>query len=149
RAELIRAGHTFHTRSDTEVVLEGYKRWGPAVAERLNGMFAFAVWDARAQRLVLVRDRLGIKPLYYHHYDGGLLFGSEPKAILANPLFSAELDTTGIAELFVVATAPTPSNGVFRGLHQVQPGYVVTFDQYGLRTTPYWNLTAVEHPDDP
>ncbi|OHT89020.1 asparagine synthase (glutamine-hydrolyzing) [Mycobacteroides saopaulense] len=148
RAELIRAGHTFRTRSDTEVVLEGYKRWGPAVAERLNGMFAFAVWDARAQRLVLVRDRLGIKPLYYHHYDGGLLFGSEPKAILANPLFPAELDTTGIAELFVVATAPTPGNGVFRGLSQVEPGHVVAFDRQGLRSTAYWSLSAVEHHDD-
>ncbi|OSC40648.1 asparagine synthase (glutamine-hydrolyzing) [Mycobacterium decipiens] len=148
RAELIGAGHTFRTRSDTEVILEGYKRWGPAVAEHLNGMFAFAIWDDAAQRLVLVRDRLGIKPLYYHYYGSGLIFGSEPKAVLANPIFVPELDASGLAEVFAVATAPTPGHGVFCGLNQVKPGHVLTIDRAGLRSTAYWSLTAVDHRDD-
>ncbi|MFF0452909.1 asparagine synthase (glutamine-hydrolyzing) [Nocardia africana] len=145
RAELIRLGHRFRTRSDTEVVLEGYRQWGPALAERLNGMFAFAVWDHRTSELTLVRDRLGIKPLYYHAYDSGIIFGSEPKAILANPLFTAELDSTGIAELFCVATAPTPGHGVYRGLRQVQPGTIVQYSRRGLREVRYWSLPAREH----
>ncbi|MFD9664818.1 asparagine synthase (glutamine-hydrolyzing) [Rhodococcus sp. NPDC059968] len=147
RSELIRLGHRFRTRSDTEVVLEGYRQWGPALAERLNGMFAFAVWDQRTSELTLVRDRLGIKPLYYHAYDGGIIFGSEPKVILANPLFTAELDTTGIAELFALATAPTPGHGVYRGLRQVEPGTIVQFSRDGLREVRYWSLPALEHRD--
>src|SRR5262249_43591218 len=82
-AELVARGHAFRTTSDTEVVLRGYLEWGDAVAERLNGMYAFGLWDTRRQALVLVRDRLGIKPLYWYRTGGGVLFGSEPKAILA------------------------------------------------------------------
>src|SRR5215813_3848787 len=86
RAELIAAGERFATESDTEVVLRGYLRWGEGLAERLNGMYAFAIWDARTRKLVLIRDRLGIKPLFIYRTADGVLFGSEPKAILTNPL---------------------------------------------------------------
>ncbi|GAP46474.1 asparagine synthase [Streptomyces azureus] len=86
RGELTTRGHRFTTDSDTEVVLRGHLEWGDAVAERVNGMYAFAVWDGRTDRLVLIRDRMGIKPLYYHPTPDGVLFGSESKAILANPL---------------------------------------------------------------
>jgi asparagine synthase (glutamine-hydrolysing) len=85
RDELMQLGHQFKTRSDTEVVLRGYLQWGDRVAERLNGMFAFAIWDVRTEELFLVRDRLGVKPLYYYPTADGVLFGSEPKAILAHP----------------------------------------------------------------
>src|SRR4051812_46420095 len=81
RAELAAKGHRFRTRSDTEVVLHGYLEWGAGVADRLNGMYAFAIWDDRDQELLLVRDRLGVKPLYYYPLRDGVLFGSEPKAI--------------------------------------------------------------------
>ena len=93
RAELTARGHRFRTRSDTEVVLRAYLEWGEALADRLNGMFAFAIWDARDEELLLVRDRMGIKPLYYYPTPDGVLFGSEPKAILANPLRRAGRST--------------------------------------------------------
>src|SRR5687768_9261090 len=76
RAELEAAGHVFRTRSDTEIIVHGYEQWGAAAVERFRGMFAFAVWDARARRLLLARDRLGVKPLYYAPLADGLVFGS-------------------------------------------------------------------------
>jgi asparagine synthase (glutamine-hydrolysing) len=85
RVELTGRGHRFDTRSDTEVVLHAYLEWGEALAERLNGMYAFAVWDSRRSKLIMIRDRLGVKPLYYYPTSDGVLFGSEPKAILAHP----------------------------------------------------------------
>lgn len=85
RSQLISLGHRFRTNSDTEVVLHGYAEWGEHVAEQLDGMFAFAVWDEGEQKLVMVRDRLGVKPLYYQSTHSGVLFGSEPKALLAHP----------------------------------------------------------------
>ena len=94
------AGERFTTSSDTEVVLRGYLRWGEALAERLNGMYAFAIWDGRTRKLVLIRDRMGIKPLYYYRTADGVLFGSEPKAILANPLARRTVDADGLRELF-------------------------------------------------
>lgn len=112
RSELLRRGHRFRTRSDTEVVLHGYLEWDEAVAERLNGMFSFAVWDARADKLVMIRDRLGVKPLYFSSTDDGVLFGSEPKAILANPLADRAVDLDGLREL--VSFTQTPGGAVVR-----------------------------------
>nr|WP_256788717.1 hypothetical protein [Frankia sp. AvcI1] len=86
RGELVRRGHTLHTRSDTEVVLHAYLEWGDLLVDRLEGMYAFAVWDERAGRLLLVRDRLGVKPLFYAEIPGGVVFGSEPKALFCHPL---------------------------------------------------------------
>ncbi len=95
RDQLSARGHVFRTGSDTEVVLNAYLEWGPDLARHLNGMFAFAVWDERSQELVLVRDRLGVKPLYYAVRGSAVLFGSEPKAILANPLVDPRIDLDG------------------------------------------------------
>src|SRR5258706_11186956 len=86
REQLRQKGHRFRTSSDTEVVLMAYLEWGEHLCEHLNGMFAFGVWDSREDKLILARDRLGIKPLYYFQTNDGVLFGSEPKAILANSL---------------------------------------------------------------
>ncbi|GII85883.1 asparagine synthetase B [Sphaerisporangium siamense] len=147
RAELAARGHGFGTRSDTEVVLRAYLEWGEAAVERLNGMFAFAIWDARTQELLLARDRLGVKPLYYAVAGDRLLFGSEPKVLLAGPL-RAEVDAEGLAELFAVPTAPTPGRTVYRGMEQLRPGHVVRFSRSGVRTTRYWTLSSHPHPDD-
>jgi asparagine synthase (glutamine-hydrolysing) len=100
RAVLIRRGHHFRTKSDTEVVLHAYLEWGEALAERLNGMYAFAIWDSREDKLVMLRDRMGIKPFYYYETPDGVLFGSEPKAILANPGAEHTVTLDGIRELF-------------------------------------------------
>jgi asparagine synthase (glutamine-hydrolysing) len=146
REELGGRGHRFDTDSDTEVVLHAYLEWGEAMAERLNGMYAFAIWDARTGELVMVRDRMGIKPLYYSPTLDGVLFGSEPKAILANPLAEHTVTLDGLRELF--ASVKTPGQAVWDGMREVEPGTVVTVDARGLRTTRYWTLRTQEHVDD-
>lgn len=145
REELRRRGHRFDTDSDTEVVLHGYLEWGLQVAERLNGMYAFAVWDARDEALHLVRDRMGIKPLYYAPTRAGVMFGSEPKAILANPAFARNVGPEGIRELF--AFVKTPGQAVWDDMAEVEPGTTVTFDRNGSRTHRYWSLPVHEHTD--
>ncbi|HEX4700780.1 MAG TPA: asparagine synthase (glutamine-hydrolyzing), partial [Pseudonocardiaceae bacterium] len=146
RDELRKRGHRFRTESDTEVVLHGYLEWGASVAEHLNGMYAFAIWDARDEKLVMVRDRMGIKPFYYYPTPNGVLFGSEPKAILANPLAAREIDPDGLRELFMFSK--TPGAAVWSGMREVVPGTVVTVDHNGLREHVYWQLTSRPHPDD-
>jgi asparagine synthase (glutamine-hydrolysing) len=146
RQELRSRGHQFRTDSDTEVVLRGYLEWGDAVAERLNGMYAFAVWDARGQKLVMIRDRMGIKPFYYYQTADGVLFGSEPKAILANPLARRRVGVEGLRELTIFTKAP--GQAVWEGMREVVPGTVVTVDRGGLRERTYWRLAANEHTDD-
>ncbi|RYZ02149.1 MAG: asparagine synthase (glutamine-hydrolyzing) [Myxococcales bacterium] len=145
RRELATLGHRFDTESDTEVVLRAWEQWGRSAPPRLNGMFAFAVWDTREQQLVLVRDRLGVKPLYYYQTPTGVLFGSEPKAILANPLASAELDEDGMREL--LAFNKTPGEGVFRGMREVRPGHVVTIRAGQVSEHAYWKLESRPHTD--
>lgn len=146
RGELSARGHRFATDSDTEVVLRGYLEWGDAVAERLNGMYAFAVWDGRTDRLVLIRDRMGIKPLYCHPTPDGVLFGSEPKAILANPLARRRVGLDGLRELFTMVK--TPGHAVWEGMREVEPGTVVTVDRTGVRRRVYWELRTLPHTDD-
>ncbi|MEU5091812.1 asparagine synthase (glutamine-hydrolyzing) [Streptomyces sp. NPDC021356] len=146
RADLTARGHRFTTDSDTEVVLRGYLEWGDAVAERLNGMYAFAVWDGRHDKLVMIRDRMGIKPFYYYPTPDGVLFGSEPKAILANPLARRRVTLDGLRELFTFVK--TPGHAVWDGMREVEPGTVVTVDRGGLRARAYWRLETRPHPDD-
>ncbi|MFJ6904583.1 asparagine synthase (glutamine-hydrolyzing) [Streptomyces griseoluteus] len=146
RRELTDRGHRFTTDSDTEVVLRGYLEWGDTVAERLNGMYAFAVWDGRDDKLVMIRDRMGIKPFYYHPTADGVLFGSEPKAILANPLVRPRVTLDGLRELFTMVK--TPGHAVWDGMREVEPGTVVTVDRSGPRTRVYWRLETRPHTDD-
>lgn len=146
RAELTQRGHRFRTQSDTEVVLEAYLEWGEDFVSRLNGMYAFAIWDARRDELLLVRDRMGIKPLYYYPTPNGVLFGSEPKAILANPLAERVVDADGLRE--ILSFVKTPECAVFRGMYEVRPGQVVKVRREGLSKRRYWRLEAHEHTDD-
>ncbi|AUH51817.1 asparagine synthase (glutamine-hydrolyzing) [Chromobacterium sp. ATCC 53434] len=146
RRELEGLGHAFRTRSDTEVVLRAYLQWGEALTARLNGMYAFAVWDARAERLLLVRDRMGVKPLYYYQTADGVLFGSEPKAILAHPEAQRRVSADGLREMLDLVK--TPEAAVFAGMREVRPGQTITVDRAGLRKHRYWQLEAREHADD-
>ena len=148
RRELEGFGHVFATKSDTEVLLRAWLHWGVDCLPRLNGMFAFAIWDAARQELFLVRDRLGVKPLCFVPTPDGVLFGSEPKAILAHPEFRAELDAEGISELLAPPGTRTPGHGVYRGLREVRPGYLVRINRAGLTTRAYWELEARPHTDD-
>lgn len=109
-------------------------------------MYAFAVWDGRHDKLVMIRDRMGIKPFYYHPTPDGVLFGSEPKAILANPLVRPRVRLDGLRELF--ALVKTPRHAVWDGMHEVEPGTVVTVDRSGLQRHVYWQLETRPHTDD-
>lgn len=146
RQELEGLGHTFKTSSDTEVVLHAYLQWGSAFVDRLNGMYAFAIWDARSQELLLIRDRMGIKPLYYQPMPDGVLFGSEPKAIMASGLVDPVVDLDGMREVF--ASIKTPGMAYFRGMKEVKPGHFVRVRPEGVTEHRYWALESVEHTDD-
>ncbi|MFF2731548.1 asparagine synthase (glutamine-hydrolyzing) [Streptomyces sp. NPDC058008] len=145
RSDLVSRGHRFRTRSDTEVVLRGYLEWGEGVVDKLNGMFAFAVWDVRSQELLLVRDRMGVKPLYYYPTADGVLFGSEPKTILAHPGIPRRINTDGLRELLDMVK--TPEHAIFTGMHEVRPGHTVRVRREGLVKRCYWALEAHEHTD--
>ncbi|WP_447040956.1 asparagine synthase (glutamine-hydrolyzing) [Streptomyces sp. DSM 118878] len=145
RTQLSALGHRFTTRSDTEVVLRAYLQWGPALADRLEGIYAFAVWDTRRQELVLVRDRMGVKPLYYAQTPTGILFGSEPKAILAHPAFKAEVDADGLRD--ILSVAKVPGHAMFRGMREVPAGCTVRVNRAGLTENRYWRLRVAEHTD--
>jgi asparagine synthase (glutamine-hydrolysing) len=146
RAELRGYGHQFRTSSDTEVVLHAYLEWGESFVDRLNGMYAFGLWDEAAQVLLLVRDRLGVKPLYYQAVPDGVVFASEPKGILAHPSASATVDLDGLRES--LSLVKTPGHGGYRDLREVRPGHVLRVDVTGTRDRRYWSLVPREHTDD-
>jgi asparagine synthase (glutamine-hydrolysing) len=146
RDDLVKRGEKFVTSSDTEVVLRGYLQWGEAVADRLNGMYGFAIWDSRVRRLVMIRDRMGIKPFYFYPTPDGVLFGSEPKAILANPLVKRIVDIDGLREMMV--QVKTPKHAVWKNMQEVEPGTIVTVDANGVRERTYWRLESKVHLDD-
>lgn len=148
RRELEQQGHTFRSYSDTEVLLVSFIEWGPACVERLNGIFAFGIWDEANQSLFLARDRLGVKPLFYTQRGGTLLFASELKALLAHPAVPPEIDAEGLAEIFVMGPGRTPGCGVFRGVAELKPGYGLVYDRNGLHLHRYWNLESKPHEDD-
>ncbi|MDQ7977994.1 asparagine synthase (glutamine-hydrolyzing) [Paraburkholderia sp. SARCC-3016] len=145
REMLQKRGHTFRTKSDTEVVLRAYLEWGEACAERFVGMFAFAIWDVREARLLLVRDRLGVKPLFYRPFGRGVLFGSEPKAILAHPQMRPRVGLDGLRRALSVTRLP--GDAIYDGMHEVKPGHIVRVSRDELTEHCYWKLEAREHTD--
>jgi len=148
RRELKDRGHSFRGYSDTEVLLTAYMEWGPDCLSRLNGIFAFAVWDEGRQTLFMARDRLGVKPLFYTQKGSSFIFGSELKAILANPRIRAEIDGEGLAEIFALGPARTPGHGVFRGIAELRPGHYVTVSRNRIEISRYWRLESRMHRDD-
>ncbi|MDQ4088945.1 MAG: asparagine synthase (glutamine-hydrolyzing), partial [Actinomycetota bacterium] len=138
RSDLRARGHKLTTEGDTETIAHLAEDLEPAeVARSLDGMFAFAVWDDRRRRLVLGRDRLGKKPLYYWHDGGRLVFASEIKAVLAHPLVSRDLDPGAIPAYLTFGYVPTPRT-FFAGINSVPPGHVLTLDAEGLALERYW-----------
>jgi asparagine synthase (glutamine-hydrolysing) len=149
RAELERLGAVFRTTSDTEVLLEAFRAWGEACLDRLSGMFAFAIWDAREQRLFCARDRAGEKPFYYATTDGSFVFASELKSLLLWPGFRRELDYEALADFFVLGCVADPRT-IWRGARKLAPGHALAVDlgPEGARVgTPrqWWDL--VFEPD--
>ncbi len=118
---------------------------GENFVDRLNGMYAFAIWDRRQESLLLIRDRMGVKPLYYYPTADGVIFGSEPKALLANPSVPRRVRADGLRE--ILEMVKTPGHAVFHGMYEVLPGEVVRVDRRGLTRRRYWRLEAREHAD--
>ncbi len=148
RDELKAAGFGFGTRSDTEVLLKAYCYYKESCAEKLNGIFAFAVYEETAHRLFLCRDRVGVKPLFYHRYPGGLVFGSEIKAILNSGTVQPKIGEEGLYELFFLGPARTPGNGVFKGIDELLPGEYAVYENDNLHKSRYFTLTAHPHEDN-
>ena len=139
RDELAPRGRRFATRSDTEVLLRAWEEWGEACVERLRGMVAFAIWDARRRRLVLARDRLGKKPLYYWHRDGLLVFASEPKSLLRHPAVGRALDPIALEHYAAFGYTPA-ARSIFDGIAKLPPGHVATLADGALTLRRYWTL---------
>lgn len=148
RQELIARGYTFQGHSDTEVLLAAYMEWGPACTERLNGIFAFAVWDDAAQTLFLARDQLGVKPLFYTRRNNAIIFASEIKALLTHPAVPAQVDAEGLAEVFLMGPGRTPGHGIFRGVKELKPGWWLLAKRHSLQLRQYWSLVSAPHTDD-
>ncbi len=145
--DLTAAGYTFTTTSDTEVILNAYLCYGPEFVSRLNGIFAFAIWDETNEQLLLYRDRAGIKPHFYTVKDGTLVFGSEPKALFKHPDIRPAIDKNSLLELLAIGPARTSGNGVFKGVREVLPGHYMVFSRDGLADHLYWDLISREHAD--
>lgn len=150
RALLETRGHVFTGRSDTEVLLHAYAEWGASCVDRFNGIFAFAVWAARAGKLFLARDRCGVKPLFYAQTDDSLIFGSEIKTLLAHPAVPPRVDAQGLAEVLLLGPGRVPGSGVFQNVHELLPGQYALYeaDSGRLLLHRYWRLVDHEHPDD-
>ena len=148
RQQLIAAGWAFETQTDTEVILVAYLEYGPEFVTRLNGIFAFAIWDPIKEQLFLYRDRSGIKPLFFSRQHDQLLFASEIKGILACPGMKARLDHQGMNEIFSIGPARTYGCGVFQGIEEVLPGHYLVFTPDELKQICYWKLESHPHEDN-
>jgi asparagine synthase (glutamine-hydrolysing) len=145
RRELQALGHTFRTRADTEVIVHGYEVWGERVLDRLNGMFGFALWDGRARRLLLVRDRLGIKPLYWTRLADGIAFASELKALLRHPGVERRLDPEALRQYLAWEYIPSPRTP-FLGVHKLPPATLLRVEGGRATEEVYWRLTPGPSP---
>ena len=141
RTALEAAGHRYRTRSDTETIVHAYEQWGDACVERFRGMFAFAIWDVPRRRLLLARDRLGIKPLYWTVADGRLLFGSEIKAILESGLVKAQPNEAAIPELLSTRYL-SGAETLFKGIYRLLPGHVLVYEDGNVATRMWWDVPA-------
>jgi asparagine synthase (glutamine-hydrolysing) len=148
REELIARGHTFRTHSDAEVLLHLYEDHGTALLDRLNGQFAFALYDRRQRTLFLARDHFGIAPLFYTVVDGVLVYGSEVKAILQHPMVPREVDPTGLDQVLSLPGLVSPRT-MFKGVHSLRAGHFLTVRDGQVRTAEYWDLDYPLEGDAP
>jgi asparagine synthase (glutamine-hydrolysing) len=147
RRELEARGHLFRTHSDTEVIVHGYEEWGEAAVERFRGMFAFALWDRRARRLLLARDRLGVKPLYYAVLPGsGLVFGSEIKSLLSDPAVSRAWNPEALDAYLTLEYIPGPAT-IFTQVRKLPAGHLLIAEQGRVQVRQYWDLTFTGNGD--
>jgi asparagine synthase (glutamine-hydrolysing) len=142
-ARMAAAGHTFKTRSDTETILHTYEEYGEECVHHLRGMFTFAIWDQRKRRLLIARDRLGIKPLYYYRDGRSLAFASEIKALLEIPSVPREVDPEAMDMYLSLRYVPGPRT-MFKNIFRLQPGHILVVDERGVRTRKYWDIDYAE-----
>ena len=148
RVYLEKRGHSFRTQADTEVILHLYEEFGLECCQHLNGIFAFAIWDKTAREIVIGRDRMGIKPLYYTEQAGQLIFGSEMKVLLAHPQISREVDLIALNEYLTFEYVPTPHT-ILRHIHRLEPGHILRFNAQGLQLHQYWNISLTRSESRP
>lgn len=148
RDELLSYGYHFRTKSDTEVVLTAYLCWGGNCVERLNGIFAFAIYDDERRNLFMARDRIGVKPLFFYPYHQGLLFASEVRCLLENPLVKPIIAEEGLCELFLIGPGRSLGQGIYQGVEELWPGECAFYDGERLYRRRYYTLTAKEHTSD-
>lgn len=147
RDRLITLGHQFLTHSDTEVVLHAYAQWKEYCVDKFNGIFAFGVWEKNKKRLFLARDRMGVKPLFYTMYSGGMLFSSEIKTLLSYPGVPRELDREGAAQIVLMGPGRIPGSGVFKNVMELMPGCCGYYCRGSWKRWRYWKLRDREHKD--
>lgn len=138
RQELIQEGYKFDSYSDTEVLLTSYICWGESCVERLNGIFAFAVYDKAKESVFLARDPLGVKPLFYSLRGSSVIFGSEIKTLLAHPYIEPVVDRDGIAEIFAIGPATPPGSGIYKQIKELPPAYCATVTRNSFNLREYW-----------
>ncbi|MCB0910096.1 MAG: asparagine synthase (glutamine-hydrolyzing) [Propionibacteriaceae bacterium] len=146
--ELRARGHTFRTASDTEVIVHAWEEWGEEAFTRFNGQWAIGIWDRRYNRLVLSRDRMGVRPLYYHLSSQGIVFASEVKAIFADPAVPRAFDPVGLDQVFTYWSTIAPRTP-FAGISQLPPGHLATYDSDGFRSRPYWTIDFPDRGGEP
>lgn len=147
RKELQNNGFIFDSYSDTEVILKGFIFWKKDIVKKLNGIFAFVIWDSNLNELFLARDHFGVKPLFYTINNNTLIFASEIKAILQYPNVKAILDEQSVAELFGIGPARSSGTGVFKNIYELKPAHYAVFNESGLHTKQYWQLESKVHTD--
>lgn len=147
KRELLRQGYTFRTTSDTEVLLLSFLEYGPDFVRRIDGIFSFAVYDARHETVYLFRDPFGVKPLFYTFLDDTLIFSSEIKGLFCYPGVKARIDSNGLNEIFSLGPARSPGHAVFKDIEELKPGYYLSYNRYGIQYTKYWRLISRPHHD--
>ena len=147
RQDLQNKGWRFDTTSDTEVILLSFLHYGSDFVNRLDGIFAFAIFDERHQKLLLYRDSFGVKPLFYTVQKDEIIFASEIKALFCHTACKACVDRKGLCEILGVGPARIPGSGVYQGICEVEPGCYISCSIFGIRRTNYWHLTSHPHED--
>ncbi|MDO4748894.1 MAG: asparagine synthase (glutamine-hydrolyzing), partial [Eubacteriales bacterium] len=148
RGQLTHLGHKFIGHSDTEVLLHAYAEYGKKCVHKLNGIYAFAIYEVNEKKLFMCRDRIGVKPFFYYKYNSGLVFGSEIKALLSSGMAKPRINETGLYELFFLGPARSPKNGIFKGVKELRPGEMAIYKNGKLYKETYFRLTAKEHTDN-
>ena len=147
RKNLLEEGYAFDSYSDTEVLLMSYIAWGGECIKKFNGIFAFAIYDEDKGRVFLARDQMGVKPLFYSINNKNIIFASEIKAILANPMVKAQVDRDGITELFALGPAVTPGKTIYKNISEIAPANCMVISKENIKVWEYWKVSLEENKE--